>query len=125
MDNILYYLSKCHSGQVIRLYIPSHLKKLVIEQYHDQNGHIGIEKTYNAIKGKCYWPKMYKELYQYINSCNLPTEKLKKIRPPQQETDALPFPFAKLGLDISGPYPTTLSGNKYIITFIDWYIGWP
>ena len=58
--------------------------------------------------------------------CNLPTEKLeKKIRPPQQETDVPPFPFAKLGLDISGPYPTTLSGNNNIISFVDWYSGWP
>ena len=56
--------------------------------------------------------------------CNLPTEKIKKVRP-QQETDAPPFPFAKLGLDISGPYPPTLSGNKYIISFVDWYSGWP
>ena len=69
LDNILYYLSKCDSDPVIRLYIPSHLKKLVIEQYHDQNGHMGIEKTYNAIKGKYYWPKVYKESYQYINLC--------------------------------------------------------
>ena len=52
LNNILYYLSKCDSDPVIRLYIPSHLKKLVIEQYHDQNGHMGIEKTYNAIKCK-------------------------------------------------------------------------
>ena len=34
LDNILYYLSKSDSDPVIRLYIPSHLKKLVMEQYH-------------------------------------------------------------------------------------------
>ena len=33
--------------------------------------------------------------------------------------------MAKLGLDLSGPYPTTMSGNKYIIAFVDWYSGWP
>jgi hypothetical protein len=26
---------------------------------------------------------------------------------------------------LSGPYPTSLSGNKYIISFIDIYSGWP
>ena len=126
MDIILYYLSKCDSDPVIRLYIPSHLKKLVIEHYHDQNGYMGIGKTYNAIKGKYYWPKTCKELYQYINSCvTCQQRNLKKVRPPQQETDAPPFPFAKLGLAISGPYPTTLSGNKYTISFVDWHNGWP
>ena len=57
--------------------------------------------------------------------CNLPTEKLQKGRPPQQENEAPPFPLAKLGLDISDSYPTTLSGNKYIISFVDLYSGWP
>ena len=61
--NILYYLSKSDSDSVIRLYIPSHLKQLVIEQYHDKNGHMGIGKTYDSIKGKYYWHNMYKELY--------------------------------------------------------------
>ena len=33
--------------------------------------------------------------------------------------------MAKIYLDFSGPYPTTLSGNKYIIAFVDWFSGWP
>ena len=33
--------------------------------------------------------------------------------------------FAKIGLDLSGPYPTTLSGNRYIVSFVDLYSGWP
>ena len=45
LDNILYYLSKSDSDPVIGLYIPSNLKQLVIEQYHDKNGHMGIKKT--------------------------------------------------------------------------------
>ena len=28
-------------------------------------------------------------------------------------------------LDVSGPYPKTLSDNRYIIGFIDWESGWP
>ena len=48
LDNILYYLSKSHSDPIIRLYIPSDLKQLVIEQYHDKNGHMDTEKTYDS-----------------------------------------------------------------------------
>ena len=50
---------------------------------------------------------------------------MRKVKPHLQETDAPPFSFAKLGLDVSGPYPTTLSGNKYIMSFVDWCSGWP
>ena len=48
----------------------------------------------------------------------------KKVKPPLRETDIPSFPFAKMGLDLSGPYPTTLSGNGYIISFICLYSGW-
>ena len=50
---------------------------------------------------------------------------LQKVKQPLQETDIPPFPMAKLSLDLSGPYPTSLSGNKYIIAFVDWFSGWP
>ena len=32
--------------------------------------------------------------------------------------------MAKLSLDLSGPYPQTLSGNKYIAGFVCWYSSW-
>ena len=40
-------------------------------------------------------------------------------------TDIPPYPMAKLSLNLSGPYPTSLSGNKSIIAFGDWHSGWP
>ena len=126
LDNVFYYLSKTDSDPVIWLYIPEHLWKEVIEQYYDNNGHMGINKTQDTIKIKYYWPNMYKNIYQYVTSCvTCQTRNLRKVKPPQQETDAPPYPLAKLGLDVSGTYPKTLSGNKYMIGFVDWYSGWP
>lgn len=48
----------------------------------------------------------------------------KKIKPPIQETDIPPYPFAKIGMDVSGPYPTTVSGNKYIVSCTCLYSAW-
>ena len=39
--------------------------------------------------------------------------------------DVPPYPFAKVSVDLSGPYPKSLSGNKYIVAFVDHYSGWP
>ena len=42
-----------------------------------------------------------------------------------QETDILPYPFAiKVSLALYGPYPKTLSGNKYIVSFVNRFSGW-
>jgi transposase InsO family protein len=125
-DNILYFISNVDSEPILRLCIPSHLKMHVIQQYHDLNGHVGTDLTYNTIKQKYYWPNMYKELLNYVSSCiTCQTRNLTKIKAPLQETDIPPYAFAKIALDVSGPYPTSLSGNKYIVSFIDLYSGYP
>ena len=95
-------------------------------QYHDQNGHMGVQKTFDSIRQKYYWPNLFKEINKYVSECTIcQTRSLQKIRPLLQETDIPPYPMAKLSLDLSGPYPTSLSGNKYIIAFVDCNSGWP
>ena len=62
---------------------------------------------------------MYNELYEYVSNCvTCQTGSLKKIQPPLQETDIPPCPFAKNGLDLSGPNKS-LSGKRYILGFVD------
>ena len=66
LDIVLHYLSKADSDIAIQLYIPQHLRNEVIEQYHDNNGHMEIDKAHDAIKTKYYRPNMYEDLYQYV-----------------------------------------------------------
>ena len=125
IDDILYYISNADSEPVLRLYVPLQLRQEVINEYHDKD-HLVIDKTYDAIKCKYFWPKLYKELHEYINLCVTCQQRSShKTKPLLQETDIPPFPFAKIAVDLSGPYPTSLSGNKYIISFIDIYSGYP
>ena len=124
-DDTLYYISNVNDNPMFRTYIPYHIKRAVIKQFHDDNGHMGINKTVDALRLKYYRPNMYKELYEYVNNCvKCQTRSLKKIQPPLQETDIPPYPFGKIGLDLSGPYPKSLSGKRYIIRFVDSYSDW-
>ena len=126
MDNILFYISNADSDPVLRLYIPEQLRDSVIKQYHNWNGHTGSDKTYDTMKQKYYWPNMYKEVYDYIGrSVTCQARGLQKRKAPLQETDILPYAFAKIGIDVAGPHPASLSGNKYIVGFIDTYNGYP
>ena len=79
-----------------------------------------------SVLGRRPLPNLFKEINTYVNECVIcQIRSLQKVRQPLQETDISPYPMAKLSLDLSGPYPTTMSGNKYIIAFVDWYSGWP
>jgi transposase InsO family protein/predicted aspartyl protease len=127
VEGLLYYLSQPDSDEPrLRLYIPGELEQTVIEQFHDRLGHMALDKTYDSIAKKYFFSNMYKKINSHIEKCiTCQTRSDRKSRPPVQEVDIPPYPFAKIGLDLSGPYPTTLSGNKYVVSFIDWYSGWP
>ena len=67
-----------------------------------------------------------KNLNNFVTACVVcQTRTLQKINQPLQETDIPPYPIAKISLDLSGPYPTSVSSNRYIIAFVDWFTGWP
>ena len=126
VDGLVYFISNVDDDPRLRLFIPKHIRSFVVTQYHDQNGHMGVQKTFDSIRAKYYWPNLFKEIHKYVSECTeCQTRSLQIISQPLQETDIAPYPMAKLSLDLSGPYPTTLSGNKYIIAFVDWFSGWP
>lgn len=127
IDKKLYYLSYPESEDPkLRLYIPKTLEDTVLRQYHDKLGHMAVDKTYDSMRSKYFFPNMYKKITTYIEKCvTCQTRSAKNTKPPLQEMELPPYCFSKIGLDLSGPYPTTLSGNKYIISFIDLYSGWP
>ena len=69
IEDALYYILDVNGDPMVRLYIPSHIKQAVVEQYHDKNGHMGIYKTFEAIRNKYYWPNMFKDSYAYVTTC--------------------------------------------------------
>eukprot|EP00745_Piridium_sociabile_P008697 TRINITY_DN158_c0_g1_i1.p1 TRINITY_DN158_c0_g1~~TRINITY_DN158_c0_g1_i1.p1 ORF type:complete len:1374 (-),score=188.80 TRINITY_DN158_c0_g1_i1:1054-5175(-) len=126
IEGVLYFLSRADDEPRTRLVIPEHLIKPVIEQYHDGNGHMGIDKTYDTLQQKYFWADMYRGLYEYVGKCTVCQARvMRQKQAPVQEMDAPPYPFAKVSLDLSGPYPQSLTGNKYIVAFVDHYTGWP
>lgn len=85
---MFYYLTNADNDPILRLYVPFHYRSGVIKQYHDDNGHLGIDKTFDAIRQKYYWPNLYKELYDYVSKCvTCATRNLKQLKPSVQITD--------------------------------------
>ena len=49
VDDLVYYLSNVNYDPCLRLFIPKHPRNFVVTQYHDQNGHMGVQKTVDSI----------------------------------------------------------------------------
>jgi hypothetical protein len=55
-------------GQII---VPKSKIKDVLHRYHDHKlaGHLGVTKTLMRIKAKFFWPKMEKDIVEYVTTC--------------------------------------------------------
>ena len=69
LDEVVYYISHPDEDPTVRLYIPTHLRPRVLVQYHDENGHMGADMTYQAIRIKYFWPCLFREVVGYVNEC--------------------------------------------------------
>ena len=124
-ENVLYYVSQLDDNPYLRLVIPEHLKETVLQQYHADNGHMGVQKVWQTIKEKYYWVNLFTDIVKLIEECvTCNKRKLTQQKATSLETGMPPYPFACLSLDLSGPFRQTISGNNYIISFVDIYSGW-
>jgi hypothetical protein len=80
-------------------------------------GHLGIQRTSTKIIGSFFWNTLPEDVTMYVKSCllcqkpksvcSLPTGMLQTIK--------VERPFQKIGVDLLGPFPTSVNGNKMLI----------
>ena len=91
IEDTLYYISDTEDNPCLRLFIPEKFRGVVVKEYHDLNGHMGVHKTFDAIRQKYYWPNLFKNIQQYVTNCLIcQPRSLQKIKQPLQETDFPP-----------------------------------
>jgi hypothetical protein len=100
------------------------VRKRILYEFHVSTvgGHRGMNKTYRAISSQYTWPKMRREVEDYVKqckSCQVNKTLTPQNKAPMQITTMAEHPFEKCYLDAVGPLPVTLWGNKYILTVQD------
>lgn len=78
--------------------------------------HKGLALTYETLRRKYYWPKMYQEVNDYVKSCEVCQRS--KPHPHARNAPLLPMPvvgrFARLHIDFVGPLTTTPEGHNNV-----------
>uniref|UniRef100_A0A914P713 RNA-directed DNA polymerase n=1 Tax=Panagrolaimus davidi TaxID=227884 RepID=A0A914P713_9BILA len=122
-ENLLIYQGKSHRQNA--LFIPEKLRKEIYLDFHSspiQGAHTGVDKTYNKMKSRCFWPCMKDDIAKWIKNC--PSCQKRKIQPNDRiELPLCPLPvpeipFHTVHTDIIGPIPQTESNNKYILVTV-------
>jgi hypothetical protein len=98
----------------------------LMEMMHDHSTarHLGIESTYNRIKERYYWNQMYDDIREYIKTCNTCQRFGKPERNEPLHSIKVVKPLERIGIDIVGPLPETVKGNKYMVVAIEYLTKW-
>lgn len=126
VDDLLYYLGHDNEEEPsMKLMIPEKYKEEVLNQYHDDCAHWSVEKTYTLIRQNYHWQGLHKAVVEYVNKCiTCKVRSLKQNKVPLQKMDEVEYPGQKWSLDLVGPYPESVNGNKYALTAVDHYSSW-
>ena len=110
------YQPSSSSTRHTQIVIPSTLIHSVLQQLHNQGGHLGVQKTLGKVKERYYWPGYESDVTSWIRECR----HCQQRKPPSQAQQAplgtinSDYPFEKLSWDIMGPLPLSSVGNRYI-----------
>ena len=84
--------------------------------------HLGVQKTFDQLARHFFWVGMGKSVVQYCRTCDA-RQRLGKSnlqnRAPLINVPVIGTTFSKLAIDIVGPLKTCQSGNRFILTVID------
>ena len=109
-DGLLHRVSEPTWGDnyvELQLVIRKFLQKPLIDEIHSGNfsGHVGIGKTYGKLRSRYYWSGMYRDV-QFLKGCvayNM--RKLRRQRPPLQKVQIPKYPFERIAIDTTRPFP--------------------
>lgn len=98
-------------------------KAIIIENHCSAiGGHKGVTKTYLRIRQNYAWPNLKRDVQTYVRQCReCQLKKLTRVKTkqPMVITDTPGAAFDKVAIDIVGTLPTTIDGNRYILTMQD------
>ena len=97
------------AGTCKRVVLPKKLQETIIKMTHDSplGGHMGAKKTIATIAENFYWPKMARQIKEYIKGCTVclrHNPKDGRHTAPIQSSDKANFLFEKIAIDIIGPF---------------------
>eukprot|EP00253_Pinus_taeda_P029605 PITA_29605 len=109
-----------------RLYVPNenNLRKLILDEFHTSHytGHPGYQKMIVALRKEHYWPKMKKEVAEYLARC-LECQQIKaEHMHPAGLLQPLPIPEWKweiISMDFIIGLPRTRKNNDSIMVVVD------
>ena len=89
-------------------------------------GHLGVKRTSAQLQLRAYWVNWNDSVSAYCQTCD-DCAKYHRGNPRKQgllQPLLTGEPFERVEIDLTGPHPTSKSGNVYILTILDVFTKW-
>jgi len=114
---------------VYQIIVPNSCKESVLQELHDSRGrgHFGVNRTLARVRDRFYWINCRKDVEEWCKRCDRCSS---KEGPRTRSKGAMMqyisgSPWERVAVDITGPFPRTEFGNKYLMVAIDYFLKWP
>ena len=107
--------------------VPEQLKGAVLQELHDQCGHLSVRKTTDNVRKRFFWIGYTVDIELYCRTCHTCGSRnrpIPRVRAPMQSIKTA-YPLERIQIAILGPLPETNKGNKYVAVVVDMYTKWP
>ena len=130
-EGVLYRVSRSRKSSAedweirSQIVVPSKYRGLILQQAHENvfSGHLGVAKTFKRISELFYWPKLKKDVKQFVKTCHecqmIGSPNIKIPKAPLVTIPSVGEPFEEVVIDVVGPLPRTKSGKEYVLTIMD------
>lgn len=122
-ENKLFWINR--ESKIKEVPLDKHDRQKILASYHDERGHLGIERTYHAICRQFYWKNLFQDVRKFVKSCPK-CQKGGKFQKSITELHPIPIvtPWHHVCVDLI-KMPTSRSDNNYILTLVDFFTKWP
>ena len=96
------------------------------QRYHSSLAHIGYSKLFNTLRSSYFWNSMKSDIYDVCTSCEWCRQRKRSGTYNMFKGSLLSeYPFQKVFVDISGPFPISKGGFKWLLSIVDGFSKWP
>ena len=127
---LIYRVTKNRLGELVdQLLVPKTFvsKVIYLAHSHQLGAHLGVDKTYERIVARFYWPGVRRAVADFCRGCEI----CQKTAPrPAQRNPLIPLPiidvpFSRIAMDIVGPLPKSSRGHRYMLVIVDYATRYP
>lgn len=121
-NGILNYVLQTPHGQIVKPFVPRKSRLGLLRIFHDEQCHVGIDKTIASIQKHFWFPKLRNFVKNYVRHCLVCAVKKTRSGPKQGflcNVQKPEVPMAVVHADCLGPLAETIEGYKHILVLVD------